>query len=592
MTQRTGHPYRSGFVTFLLAAGALLVGSIAAASDAPVGVSANPQPTDEPNSLPIYMTAEELARVDEIGSGHRATDPPPQVPRNCAEWEPLQGVLIRYPLGIPYSLVADYSDHLIVYCLVSSGYYNQANTNFQNNGVNMSNVEFLIMGTNSIWTRDYGPWFVFDGDGDQAIIDHIYNRPRPLDDDVNGNLGIEWGMDVYGHDIRHTGGNYMTDGHGISYSTDLVWDENGGMSHAEIADVMEEYLGVHTYHVVDDVDTYGIHHIDCWTKLLDEETLLVKEVAPSHASYARCEANAAYLATLTNCYGRNYNIVRIYCPSIGGSSVAAYTNSLILNKRVYVPLFSTSYDDDALATYEAAMPGYEVLGYYGSWYGDDAIHCRGKGIMDRYMLYVDHSPLQKHDWGNGDHQVVAKIDDRSETGLVTGDLLVHWRLQGEGTWNEIVMTAMAAPDSFEASIPEQNVGSFVEYYVSAADYSGRSTARPWVAPDGFYSFEVITATDVADAVPQAIVPRLAPNPFNPRTTLRFDLTSPGFVSVVVYGPDGRLVNRLVDDHLAIGEHIVPWDGLTRDGTAVSSGLYFFRLENGGETKVQRGVLHK
>ena len=41
------------------------------------------------------------------------------------------------------------------------------------------------------------------------------------------------------------------------------------------------------------------------------------------------------------------------------------------------------------------MPGYEILGYTGSWLTDDAIHCRAMGVTDRYMLYIDHIPLER-----------------------------------------------------------------------------------------------------------------------------------------------------------------------------------------------------
>ena len=50
-------------------------------------------------------------------------------------------------------------------------------------------------------------------------------------------------------------------------------------------------------------------------------------------------------------------------------------------------------DDDALESYEEAMPGYEVLGFTGSWESTDALHCRAKGVADRGMLYIRHIPL-------------------------------------------------------------------------------------------------------------------------------------------------------------------------------------------------------
>ncbi|MBU1948171.1 MAG: agmatine deiminase family protein, partial [Candidatus Eisenbacteria bacterium] len=516
--QQSGKQQRQGPLFSLII---LFLGIISLLASPAMAGDGRYQPTDEAHSLPIYMTDEELGRIDEIGIGHRSTDPPPQTPRNCAEWEPLEGVLIRYPLGLPYDLISDFADHFTVYCLVSSGSYSSAVSSFTANGVNMANVEFLIINTDSIWTRDYGPWFVFDGNGDRAVVDHIYNRPRPNDDAVNWQLGPIWGIEVYGHDLHHTGGNYMTDGHGISFSTDLVWNENTGLSHSQIDGIMEEYLGIHTYNVVPDVASTGIHHIDCWAKLLNEETIMVKEVPPTHGDYPECEANAAYLATLTNCYGRPYNVVRIYCPTYSGSSVCAYTNSLILEDRVYVPMFGSQYDDDAIATYEAAMPGYTVLGYDGSWYSDDAIHCRGKGIMDDGMLYVDHNPLQEQTYGAGGYNVVALIDDRSETGLVTGEQVVYWRLQGEGAWTTASLTAMAAPDSFETTIPEQPIYSVVEYYISAEDYSGRISTRPWVAPGGYYTFTIEPSSGIPDGAPVMAVTRLAPNPFHPETSLRF-----------------------------------------------------------------------
>ena len=91
----------------------------------------------------------------------------------------------------------------------------------------------------------------------------------------------------------------------------------------------------------------------------------------------------------TSPWGVPYNVIRIYCPY-----GTAYTNSIILNDKVLVPIFNSSYDDVALDTYRDAMPGYEVIGFTGSWYDNDAIHCRTMGVPDRYHLQVEHVPLQ------------------------------------------------------------------------------------------------------------------------------------------------------------------------------------------------------
>lgn len=61
----------------------------------------------------------------------------------------------------------------------------------------MAKVGFIHAPTNSIWVREYGPWFIFEND-QLAIVDHIYNRPRPLDDVIPEVIGTQWSLDVYG----------------------------------------------------------------------------------------------------------------------------------------------------------------------------------------------------------------------------------------------------------------------------------------------------------------------------------------------------------------------------------------------------------
>lgn len=68
-----------------------------------------------------------------------------------------------------------------------------------------------------------------------------------------------------------------------------------------------------------------------------------------------------------------------------------------------------------------------------------------------------------------------------------------------------------------------------------------------------------------------------PNPFNPRTVLRFATTKSGQVRLNIHDVRGLVVRRLVSDDLAPGAHEVIWDGLNEQGAAVASGVYFARL---------------
>ena len=65
--------------------------------------------------LPIGLTEEEKTRIHEIYSMGRDTDPPPIPIRNIAEYERMQGVLIRYPFGISTTLIAEMSEDVTIY---------------------------------------------------------------------------------------------------------------------------------------------------------------------------------------------------------------------------------------------------------------------------------------------------------------------------------------------------------------------------------------------------------------------------------------------------------------------------------------------
>ncbi|MHB8107742.1 MAG: FlgD immunoglobulin-like domain containing protein [Candidatus Cryosericum sp.] len=70
---------------------------------------------------------------------------------------------------------------------------------------------------------------------------------------------------------------------------------------------------------------------------------------------------------------------------------------------------------------------------------------------------------------------------------------------------------------------------------------------------------------------------VAPNPFNPRTTIRYSLPQPSHVTLGLYDQRGRLVRSLADSSLPAGEHEVEWDGRDAQGALAASGTYIVRL---------------
>ena len=98
---------------------------------------------------------------------------------------------------------------------------------------------------------------------------------------------------------------------------------------------------------------------------------------------------------------------------------------------------------------------------------------------------------------------------------------------------------------------------------------------------------------VFDAAPQRFVlHRCYPNPFNPETTIAFELPEPGRVDLRVVDLGGRVVRTLVDETLPAAVHRRAWDGTDDRGRRLASGTYFFRLSCGERSAVEKAVLVK
>lgn len=415
---------------------------------------------------------------------------PPQPVRNIAEFERMEGVLINYGgnnnFGISYSIIAEMAEDIKVITIVdSASQKSQVQTLFQNHGVNLENCDFLIAPSDSWWTRDYGPWFIFNGNDELAVIDFKYNRDRPNDNAIPLAFAVDQGLSSYYMDLTHTGGNYMTDGLGISVSTDLVWTENSGKTHNEIDEIVEDYLGITNYHVVDDVLGAYIEHIDCWAKYLSPDTIMIIEVQQSDPHYNDIREAVEYFENQTSCYGTPYQIERVYTHTTSSSGLP-YINSLILNNKVLVPISGSQWDDDALESYENAMPGYEVHGFTGSWYSTDALHCRTKGIPDRYMLYIEHNPLSGTQYAHSGVNIEAQIIPYSGQSLISNSTFVFWKEDG-GDWDSVKMTPLGN-DSYNAVIYPQEEDSTVYYYIHAEDNSGRIENHPFIGESDAHSF--------------------------------------------------------------------------------------------------------
>ena len=446
-----------------------------------MGLNAQAQTQEAPDWRKLHYTSEEEMRTPVRASNFTETPAPTEAPRFVAEFEPMQGVTIRYPLGIPVSLVKSLAENCQVYCIVSSGQQSSARSSFSNAGVNMDRVTFVIANSDSYWVRDYGPWYIFAGKS-PAIVDNVYNRPRQNDDAIPSAFATLWGIPMYGMNLKHTGGNMMEDGRGHGVSDELVLDENSNLTEAAVRQKMLDYLGIDNYHITIDPQGDYIAHVDCWGKYLAPDKILIAKLPKTNSRYQYYEEVANYFATTNCCWGYPYKVYRVEEP--GGNTVAPYTNSLILNKHVYVPLGSNStYNERALQVYREAMPGYEIVGVSNSsgsssWLNTDALHCRTRGVMDFNMLFVDHRNVLFGTQECGDSiAVTSKFIAYSGKSLKQDSLLVYYSIDN-GPYQAAHMTATGNPDEYVGYIKGYHQASEVDYYVFGADESGHRYQQP------------------------------------------------------------------------------------------------------------------
>jgi hypothetical protein len=83
-----------------------------------------------------------------------------------------------------------------------------------------------------------------------------------------------------------------------------------------------------------------------------------------------------------------------------------------------------------------------------------------------------------------------------------------------------------------------------------------------------------------------------PNPFNPVTSIRFDLAQNGAVELRIFDVKGRLVRTLLDRSLPRGWHLAQWDGTNDRGQSVASGVYFLRMSTAQKVQTRKLILLK
>lgn len=531
----------------------------------------------EKDALPSYLNSVRISAPAGF------TQPPASPVRTAAEWEEIDALMITWTgfQTILTGIVRAAQSEALVYIVCSDS--NTVRNALISASVPLTNVRYVVAPFNSIWCRDYGQWNVYTNDIDSLLlIDWIYNRPRPKDDTVPSSIKRYTALPMYQttatpYDLVHTGGNFMSDGFGTGFSSELILNENASKSEAEIDTIMKQFMGI-TRYIKMDVLTYDvIHHIDMHMKLLDEETLLVGEYPPGVADGPQIEANLQYiLNNFNSVYGTPYKVIRIPMPPDAGGAYPStngdyrtYTNSVFVNKTIIVPTYAQQYDTTALRIYREAMPGYNVVGVNCNSIISSlgAIHCITKEVSASDPLLISHQALANTYQTTGSYTVNALIKHRS--GINTATL--YYRTDTLLPYQSVTMSAIAN-DNWSGAIPALPAGSRVYYYIEANANNGKTQVRPMSAPAGYWKFDVLLNTGFTGI--NNVEFTIYPNPASGFTTVRFTSDHPSALTAELYSASGKKVKDVFSGTIANKTQIEV------DLHDIPPGVYFLKTGEG------------
>ena len=410
--------------------------------------------------------------------------------RMPGEFEPCAMVKMCYPNNMPLSAYKAIAKDNKVLLLVNpssndSSRITEARSALVDAGVNVDNVTFLDMPIDSdygYWVRDFSPFYVFNNK-QLSVVDFTYNRPRYEQNAVPSKLATYFNIPYSNMSITHTGGNLMQDGRGTAFSDDLVVQENNGNA-TNVRNKMKQYTGTDNYVITIDPQGDYIAHIDCWGKIVAPDKIIVARLPQNNSRYQYYEQVANELANTKCAYGYNYRIYRIDEP--GGSTVAPYTNSLIANGHVYMPLGSNStYNERALEVYREALPGYDVQGIEGfpsndrygrEFLNTDALHCRTHEVPDQNMLFIDSREVYNGTVELKDYYVI-KANVVSYANQKLDYVSIHYSINNQAYVSQ-PMSEYNETTNYTFVFEGLNSGDDVKYYIDAKDKSNNYNIDP------------------------------------------------------------------------------------------------------------------
>ncbi len=304
--------------------------------------------------------------------------------RTPAEYEAVYAVIVSY---IGYTtmikeIAKAVSNYANAYVWVMSGPSSM-------NGVSSDKYVNFPIPIDSVWVRDYGPFSISKQSQSVAIIDMVYRhyQYRKNDDAVPSKIGQIQKLMVYPVSLILDGGNFMVDSKGNLFMTERTYMWNSSKPKEEVNNILKNYFKVKNIYSFEyagypNEPVDGTGHIDMFMKLLSDDTVVIADcdVEPFKTTF---EKAVEFFKNKTSPNGNKYKILRVKSYYKNGVYYT-YTNSLIVNGNVIMPVYSNypQSNSDAKSVYESA--GFRVITVNSdaSISSGGAIHCVTQTVPD------------------------------------------------------------------------------------------------------------------------------------------------------------------------------------------------------------------
>lgn len=467
-------------------------------------------------------------------------------------------------------------------------------------GTPLTNYRFVKHFGDAWWMRDFGPIGVYYSNQDSlAFVDVKYYDGRDSDDVYPAVIAQILDKPLYTTSLRAEGGNLMTDGFGTTFFSTVIGDDNsavGGQNprwtRAQTLDTLSALLNIQTRVELPKLSCDGgTGHIDLYTKMIDEQTIMVVQLPDTiiASDRQRIEDNYQMMTMLQSPYGRPYRIFRIPHPTDDNGvysrrSCAAmnadartFVNGLTVNNTFIYPSYSNEIDGNEAQTaqvtniFKSIMSGYNVVPIDSralSPFGGE-LHCITMQIPAENPVHFWHPSVDRMQPIQASYPIIAKITNKS--GINTAKCF--WRVRGNTTWNTVNLT-----DSAGYFIGTINSGMLtqsdaIEYYLEAETNNGKTARKPITAPTGYYTlfYQWPTSLEQYVVLPKNHLFQAYPNPASGAVSVDFQALQSAKATIRIIDITGKEVAT---------QSLTATEGLNTchfNLEVVRPGIYFYQL---------------